>query len=71
MEKIWDTSHDVDFQNWLAFLDSGSNFCGGVIYFKLKLISVFLKKKMHQNCYANQGKWNHEMVAETQTIVKC
>lgn len=43
MEKIWDASHDVDFQNWLAFLDSGNNFYGGVIYFKQKLISgVFL-----------------------------
>lgn len=70
MEKIWDASHDVDFQNWLAFLDSGSNFCGGVIYFKLKLISVFLKN-VYQNCYANQGKWSHEIMVETQTIVKC
>lgn len=46
MEKIWDASHDVDFQNWLAFLDSGSNFCGGVIYFKLELIRVFFFWKM-------------------------
>lgn len=68
MEKIWDASHDVDFQNWLAFLDSGGNFCGGVIYFKLKLISVFWKN-VHQNCYANQGKWSYEMMVETQIIV--